>query len=284
MANKIKTHFTIPIPPIGKNPGGSIVCTEPHPKIFLLTITSPPDNRLTVSSCGAFLDALDLLEFSPSICPTKDGIVVTTSGIPKFYSNGLDLELAMSDPDFMPHSLYRLFGRFLTFPMPTVALVNGHAFAAGIMLAMHHDYRVMNPARGYACINELDFGVPLKPAMSAIFRLKLVPQVYRRVVLEAHRFDGREALATGIVDALGGLDEVIALVAERKLTEKGKTGIYGLMKAEMYRETLERYLSPDGHAREEQRILRDGDVDEVRREKGERRAKELLLAGTSSKL
>lgn len=274
--SSVKTHFTIPIAPIGKQPGGSIVCTEPHPKIFLLTITSPPDNRLTVSSCSAFLDALDLLEFSPTLCPEKDGVVVTTSGIPKFYSNGLDLELAMANAEFMPKYLYKLFARFLTFPMPTIALVNGHAFAAGIMLGMHHDYRVMNPSKGFACINELDFGVPLKPAMSAIFRLKLAPQVYRKVVLEAHRFNGKEALESGIADALGGLEEVVRLVEEKKLREKGRTGIYGLMKAEMYRETLERFLTPEGHAREDERIAREqGELEDKRREKGEKRAREL---------
>ena len=49
------------------------------------------------------------------------------------------------------------------YPMPTIALINGHAFAGGLMLAMFHDYRVMNPHRGYLCLNELDFGAPLRP-------------------------------------------------------------------------------------------------------------------------
>ena len=34
--------------------------------------------------------------------------------------------------------------------MPTIALLNGHAFAGGLMLAMHHDYRIMNPSKGFA--------------------------------------------------------------------------------------------------------------------------------------
>ena len=144
------------------------------------------------------------------------------------------------------------------------------------MLAMHHDYRVMNPSRGFACINELDFGVPLKPAMSGIFRAKLAPQVYRNLVLEAHRFSGPAALQAGMVDGLGGWEEVVQLVGERKLTEKGKTGIYGIMKREMYREQLG-YLSPEGHARSEEREMEEaGGVEDERREEGERRVKELV--------
>lgn len=123
--------------------------------------------------------------------------------------------------------------------MPTVALLPGHAFAGGLMLAMYHDYRIFNANKGFLCLNEMDFGVPLKPAMSSIFRQKLPsPITYRSMVLEAHRFSGPEALAASIVDGLGGIEEVYALIKERKLETKAKSGIYGIMKAEMYRETL----------------------------------------------
>jgi len=208
--------------------------------------------------------ALDRLEFDDAY---PSGAVITTSALPKFYSNGLDLEHALSTETFLPQQLYKMFNRLLTYPMPTIALLNGHAFAGGLMLAMHHDYRVMNPSRGFVCVNELDFGVPLKPAMSSIFRIKTSPATYRSLVLEAHRFDGKAALAAGIVDGLGGLDEALGLVAARKLTEKGKTGIYGLMKAEMYQESVN-MLSEDGHVREEGRVLRMLEADEKRRGEG----------------
>lgn len=130
--------------------------------------------------------------------------------------------------------------------MPTIALLNGHAFAGGLMLGMFHDYRIFNPTRGFLCLNELDFGYPLKPAMSSIFKQKVpYPAVYRSLVLEAKRFTAKEALEGGIVDILGGMDEVLTLVKDRKLTEKGKTGIYGIMKAEMYKETLALLLDHD---------------------------------------
>ncbi|ROW03698.1 hypothetical protein VMCG_05437 [Cytospora schulzeri] len=179
--------FTVPIPACDNHPGGSITITEPQPQVYLLTIHSPPDNRLTTACCQSLLRALDLVEFSgPLLAP---GCVVTTSSLPKFYSNGLDLTHAAARGDtFWTDSLWALYRRLLTYPMPTVAWMNGHAFAGGLMLAMHHDYRVMNPARGFCCLNELDFGAPLKPAMSAVFRVKVPdPRVYREMVLEAKR-------------------------------------------------------------------------------------------------
>ena len=164
--------------------------------------------------------------------------------------------------------------------MPTIALINGHSFAAGFMTAMYHDYRIFNPSRGFLCLNELDFGAPLKPPMSSIFRQKLPsPHVYRSLVLEAHRFNAKEALEAGLVDVLGGLEEVLNLVEKRKLREKGKTGIYGVLKREMYRETIG-YL--EGYVESESRDKRNIEGDDERRAKGRKRVQE--WATTKAKL
>ena len=141
--------FTLQIPldaPIS-DAKGNFTCTSPAPKVYLLTFSSPPDNRLTPAFNKAFLLALDILE---SRFPK--GVVVTTSAIPKFYSNGLDYEAAVKDPAFWTDSLQPLWKRLLTYPMPTVALINGHAFAGGLMTAMMHDYRIMNPQKGFVCL------------------------------------------------------------------------------------------------------------------------------------
>jgi enoyl-CoA hydratase/carnithine racemase len=226
--------FSVPIPALPSHPGGSIVCTQPAPQVYLLTFTSPNDNRLTPAFCSALITALDVIEFGHA-----PGVVVTTSGITKFYSNGLDLGLAISTPGFWENSLYPLYRRFLTYSMPTVALINGHAFAAGIMLAMHHDYRVFTGSgRGFACVNELEFGMHLPPPMSSIFRMKTTPLVYRTLVLEAKRFDAKAALEAGLVDAIGDMDAVLKLIEERGLVKKGTTGAYGWLKEEMYRESI----------------------------------------------
>lgn len=110
--------FTIPIagvPP--KHPGGQIVCTSPGPRIYLLTFTSPQDNRITAPFCRALLSALDVLEFGDY----EPGVVLTTSGIPKFYSNGLDLEHAIATDGYWP-LLYSVWRRFLTYKPPSLFL------------------------------------------------------------------------------------------------------------------------------------------------------------------
>lgn len=140
------------------------------------------------------------------------------------------------------------------------------------MTAMYTDYRVFNPHRGYLCLNELEFGAPLKPPMSSIFRQKLpAPSTYRSLVLEAKRFNGEAALKEGLVDVLGGWEEVLKLVDERKLLEKGKTGVYGILKAEMWRESLG-YL--EEHEKNEERDEMNTDKEMKRKDEAKRRVAE----------
>lgn len=51
---------------------------------------------------------------------------------------------------------FTVYRRLLTFPIPTIAAINGHAFAAAFAVAMGHDYRVMNGNRGFLCMNEIE--------------------------------------------------------------------------------------------------------------------------------
>ena len=57
-----------------------------------------------------------------------------------------------------------LAARLITFPMPTVGAINGHAFGAGFMWALSHDQRVMRVDRGLMCANEIEIGIAM-PAL-----------------------------------------------------------------------------------------------------------------------
>lgn len=222
--------FTIPYAAQGIGGAGSLTVSTPVDKVYLITFQAPPDNRMVSSFLQAFLLALDIIEYR---YPT--GVVVSTSGIAKFYSNGLDLEHVVNTPGFWEDSLYAVFKRLSTYPMPTIALINGHAFAGGLLLAMHHDYRVMNPNKGFVCMNEMDLGALMETPFLAIFREKVTPSVYRDILLGAKRYPATEALKAGIIDELGGLEETLKMIEQRTLLNKGLTGVYGSTKEDIYR-------------------------------------------------
>ncbi len=107
------------------------------------------------------------------------------------------------------------------------------------MLAMYHDYRIQNPIKGFLCLNEVLFGAVLASPMTSIFREKLPSYAtFRSLILEGKRFPAKEALKEGIVDALGGLDEVMEFARQRELVKMGNSGVYSALKEEMYMQSL----------------------------------------------
>lgn len=77
-------------------------------------------------------------------------LVITAGG--KFFSNGLDLQWLGNNRQqagAFIQELWKLFARILIFPLPTVSVINGHAFGAGFFLALSCDWRVMRKDRGF---------------------------------------------------------------------------------------------------------------------------------------
>lgn len=120
-----------------------------------------------------------------------------TVGDGKFYSNGLDLDWLIANgdrADWYVEAVQTLLARILTFSLPTVAAVNGHAFGAGAMFAIAHDFRIMRADRGYYCFPEVDINIPFTPGMAALIQAKLSPICAHR---DEHRPPVRRRRSSG---------------------------------------------------------------------------------------
>ena len=62
---------------------------------------------------------------------------------------------------------------FPEFPCITIAAINGHAFAAGAMVALAHDFRVMRNDRGFFCLPEVDIGMTFTDSMESVIKSRL---------------------------------------------------------------------------------------------------------------
>lgn len=172
-----------------------------------------------------------------------ESVVLVTIGDGKFYSNGLDLEWVSGHMDqFATYAerVQALLARVLTLPVPTVAAVNGHAFGAGAMLALAHDFRVMRDDRGFFCFPEVDIRIPFTPGMSALLMTKLTPQTAVKSMTTGHRYGGPEALQGGLVDATASLDDLHSAATElvRPLAGKDR-GTLATIKKTMFAEVVE---------------------------------------------
>lgn len=142
-------------------------------------------------------------------------LVTTASG--KHFSSGLDLAWLQANPtEFQSYlsDVHHLLARVLTLPLPTVAALNGHCFAAGAMFAMAHDRRVMREDRGWWCLPEVDLGLPFTPGMDALLRATLLPDVARTAMATGRRYPAQEAVASRIVDEAAPGPDVLARAVE----------------------------------------------------------------------
>ena len=81
-----------------------------------------------------------------------------------------------------------------------VAALQGHAFAAGAMLALAHDERVMRADRGFFCLPEVDIGLPFTPGMNALITARLSQRTAHEAMTTGRRYGGEEAARAGIVE------------------------------------------------------------------------------------
>lgn len=178
------------------------------------------------------------------------GLITTGGG--KFYSNGLDLDWLAAHGEQAQWYVGRVQGmlaRMLTLPVPTAAALVGHAFGAGAMLALAHDFRVMRADRGYFCFPEADIRIPFTPGMAALIQAKLTPQAAIASMTTGRRFGGGDAASLGLVDAVAAEGAVTAAAIDILRPLDGKDpGTLGAIKHTMFEHAV-RTLTADAGAR-----------------------------------
>jgi len=165
------------------------------------------ENRFGLEWLDSVNEALDRVEATAGAC------ALVTTGDGKFYSNGMDLDWLATVPeragDYL-RAIYRLLGRVLSFPAITVAAVNGHAFGAGALLTVAHDFAVMRADRGFWCMPEADLGLPLTAEYVSLLKAKLPGRTTHEALVSGRRYGGPDALTAGIVQQVASEEDVLA--------------------------------------------------------------------------
>lgn len=193
---------------------------------------------------------VDELHAALDVVEANEGArALVTVGADKHYSNGFDIEFlgSLDGPGlkaFMDRTL-AVLARLLTFPVPTAAALNGHAFGIGAMLALAHDRRVARVDRGWFCLPEIDLGMQFHPFMLALIRHRLAAPVAEEAILAAHRYDGPAAVAAGIAHGTAPLDELVDAASAQiePLTGKAR-GITVALKRDLHAPVLT-HLGPE---------------------------------------
>jgi enoyl-CoA hydratase/carnithine racemase len=150
---------------------------------------------------------------------------LVTTGTGKFWSNGLDLDWATATGaplSELVDPVQELFARVLEAGFPTVAAIQGHCYAAGAMLALAHDVRIMREDRGFLCLPEVDLGMSFTPGMNGLVTAKLTPQAAHQAMAFGRRYGGQEARAAGIVDETAAEGDLLERAVEYASELSGK--------------------------------------------------------------
>lgn len=210
--------------------------------VFILTLCKPPENRLNSTFCREIISAYHHIQ--RTLGPSSAGAVITRGSDAKFFCTGLELDETDRDPFANTDGFYPMLATILDFPYPTVALLTGHTFGGACPFALCHDYRVMNSKRGFFSMPPVDLGLHFH-GIGALPRLKTNPNIARKMLLEAHRWTGEEALKDGIVDAIAEPERMLDVAVDLagKWAPKAKGGVYGLLRSELYGEAMGKFQS-----------------------------------------
>ncbi len=175
--------------------------------VTVLRLRRPPANAIDRSFAREIEASLGRLEEDPNT-----GAVVLT-GTDRFFSAGLDLKtvprLDVDEQREMILAFGRMVARLYAFPKPTVAAVNGHAVAGGLLLTLSCDYRVGPEQQCEFGLTGARAGIPYPVSAMEVIRAELSPAAARTMVLTGRTFGPQEALALGVLDDLAAPASVL---------------------------------------------------------------------------
>lgn len=187
--------------------------------VRVLTLDRPPANAIASDLLGDLAAALHAAGSAESV----RSVVITGNG--RFFSAGLDLRQTLNPSDLqevLQQNFRDTFTDLLEFPKPTIAMLNGHAIAGGVVLLLACDYRLGVEGDYSVGLNEVAIGASFPKAAFEIVRLRLTHQQACEVLLGANIYPSSEAVRLGFVDELLPADTF----EETVLRRAAKLGTY----------------------------------------------------------
>jgi enoyl-CoA hydratase len=180
--------------------------------VRMLTLDHPPANAENDELLADLAAALDGARDDAAV----RAVVLTGAG--RFFCGGFDLSAARREGETVGavNVLFRdVHVKLLTLPTPTVAMMNGHAIAGGLILVLACDYRLGVDGEYKVGLNEVAIGASYPKVAFEIVRLRLTHQRAAELLLGAALSPASQALRLGIVDELLPAADFEATVVRR---------------------------------------------------------------------
>jgi enoyl-CoA hydratase len=182
-----------------------------HDHVAVVTMNTNKVNAQNPTFFDDLHAAFDRLETEFADC----AVVLTGTG--KVFSAGLDLDYHFAmfarqnikeiDDWFAAYRATNL--RLFTYPRPTVAAINGHAYAGGFITAIDCDYRIAAQGDLQFALNEVLIGIPMPAVYCEIIKYAIGTQAAAETILFGQVCDLAAASRLGVVQKTAVPDQLL---------------------------------------------------------------------------
>lgn len=182
-----------------------------HDQVAVVTMNT---NKVNAQNPAFFADlhtAFDRLESEFNDC----AVVLTGTGA--VFSAGLDFDhhfplyarrsLKEIDAWFAAYRATNL--RLFTYPRPTVAAINGHTYAGGLITALDCDHRIASEGALRFSLNEVPIGIPMPAVYVEIIKHAVGTQAASELTLFGQIYDLAAATRMGVVQKTAAPDKLL---------------------------------------------------------------------------
>lgn len=164
---------------------------------IVLTMNSNKVNAINPNFFKDFHEAFDELDQKHPLKP-----VILTSHSNKVFSAGIDFEYSFDlfkTQDVKKvwdwfKDYNKMYFRLFTAERMTIAAVNGHIYAGGLILALCCDFRIGLQGNSRYSLNEVPIGIPMPSAFTEIIRHRLGNDMASETILLGKVYSPKEAL------------------------------------------------------------------------------------------
>lgn len=176
-----------------------------HDRVAHITMD---DGNLNVMSVGMLNDLNAALQRAEA----DQAIVILRSGRPGVFSAGFDLKVfAAGDAEGsldMVKAGAELALRLMSYPLPTIGILEGHAFPMGTFLMLACDLRVGTRGAFRMGLNEVAIGIAPPTFAIELARSRVHPAWLSRTVTTGEMFEPDDAVVAGFLDRVVAVDEI----------------------------------------------------------------------------
>jgi enoyl-CoA hydratase/carnithine racemase len=174
--------------------------------VHVLTLTNGVnDNTFNLDVMHEYLAAFDEVEKFKG-----NTALMITCEHKKTWTTGIDLNwMAAQNPQGIAEfkqALETMLYRLAMLNAPTLACINGNAYAGGALLFAAMDFRHMRQDRGRICYPEVDIKIPFTDFMYDLIDNLPNAQVLKRMALLGEAITGQQAYDAGMLDAIYPMD------------------------------------------------------------------------------